>query len=130
MDPYVETACGQPRGDVVREQHRTRMLDGNAQRFHLAVMERQDPGEHSECGRCRSASCGVAPGESRPAQRVRAMARYLSPNDGRQEKAPEIVQKVETPEFIQMDDRTRIAHDRWRHRLSRLHEVPIGRPPS
>ena len=23
----------------------------------------------------------------------------------------EIVQKVETPEFVQMDDRTRVAHD-------------------
>ena len=30
VDPYVETACGQPRGGVVREQDRSRMLDGNA----------------------------------------------------------------------------------------------------
>ena len=88
------------------------MFDGNAQRFHLAAVEWQDSGEHSECGRCRSASCGVAPRESPTAQRGRAMARYLSPDRGRQEQAREIVQKVETPEFIQMDYRTRIAHNR------------------
>ena len=47
VDAYVEAACGQPRGGVVREQDRARTINGNSQRFYLAAVQRQDSGEHS-----------------------------------------------------------------------------------
>ena len=76
-------------------------------------------------GRRRAARRDAPPRES-------PTASLVAPQPTRPTRSgPGTVQKVRTPKFIQMNDRPRIAHDdhRWRD-LSRLHEGPIGRPPS
>ena len=52
------------------------------------------------------------------------MPLYFSPHRGRHDHVREVVQEIDTPELIQMNDRTRIAHD-MQSRLSRLHEAPL-----
>ncbi len=48
-----------------------------------------------------------------------SVAYYFSPHRGWHDHVREVVQKIETPELIQMNDRTRIAHD-MQSRLNRL----------
>ena len=52
MNRDLETARGQSRRRVVGQQQRAWMIDGDAQRFHFAVMQRQESGERQEFGGC------------------------------------------------------------------------------
>ena len=106
------------------------MTDGNAQGVNLAVMEWQDPGECQESRRYRFVGFDVAPREPRTAKSCRAVALDLLAARARYDHWRKIIQEIETPEFVQMNDRAGIADDRPVYRLIRLHGVPIGHLPS
>ena len=105
---------------------RRRMDRGNGQNLRLAAGHAQSTGLQQHRGtECPPGVLGVS-----------AFVRPSSPCTGarrlrfwRDHRGHEI-DLVEKAEFVQMDDRTRIAHDRRQRRFSRPHEVPNGRPLS
>ena len=126
----VETARGQSRCRIIGEQQRARMIDGHAQRLHFTVVQRQESGERQKFRGCRSAGRGVAPRESGLVQGCGAVPLDLTPEGDRYDHPPEVAQQIDASQFIQMNDRTGVAHNRPRRRFSRPHGVPIGHPPS
>ena len=74
-------------------------------------MERQNLGEHVEYGRRRAVRCSVPPRESHTAHHRRTAVVNLSSDRDGHDHAREVMEEVETPELILMDDRARVAHD-------------------
>ena len=66
------------------------MIYGNAQRFHFAVVQRQESGERQKFRGCRFAGCGVAPRESGLAQGCGAVPLDLTPDGDRYDHPREV----------------------------------------
>ena len=127
---HVTENPGKTRGRVVRQQHGARVTHRDLDRSRFADMQCEQSDKGTKFGRWRFTGGSGAPSRLRPVEGCRTMTLNVAPNSGRHDHLGKIPQQVWTVQLIQMNDRTGIADDRPAGRFSRLHGVPIGRPPS
>ncbi len=129
MRPDRQIAGCQARRRVIRQQQRGNMLQRDSKRLHFPRMQGKEPGHGSECGRNGLSWFDLAQRYNGLTKRTRPVPLHFAPDLRRHQYSREVSQQIQAPQFVQMNQRTRVAYDQRRSLVSLVHEDPTRRLP-